>query len=93
MHLLIIRSNKTFTQILKIIENTFWYFIFYLGEKDVTSNCAYNRSILTCSVFTSDAPRYGAGSETPMHPSRTPLHPYMTPMRDPGGVLVCPVFV
>ncbi|KAM7518732.1 hypothetical protein LguiB_017694 [Lonicera macranthoides] len=32
-----------------------------------------------------DAPRYGAGSETPMHPSRTPLHPYMTPMRDPGA--------
>ena len=36
--------------------------------------------------FTSDAPRYGSGSETPMHPSRTPLHPYMTPMRDPGGL-------
>ncbi|XAR49624.1 hypothetical protein NMG60_11032888 [Bertholletia excelsa] len=32
-----------------------------------------------------DVPRYGAGSETPMHPSRTPLHPYMTPMRDPGA--------
>lgn len=32
-----------------------------------------------------DAPRYGSGSETPMHPSRTPLHPYMTPMRDPGA--------
>ncbi|KAG6671691.1 hypothetical protein I3842_16G016700 [Carya illinoinensis] len=32
-----------------------------------------------------DAPRYGMGSETPMHPSRTPLHPYMTPMRDPGA--------
>ncbi|CAL5384561.1 unnamed protein product [Camellia sinensis] len=31
------------------------------------------------------APRYGSGSETPMHPSRTPLHPYMTPMRDPGA--------
>lgn len=30
-------------------------------------------------------PRYGTGSETPMHPSRTPLHPYMTPMRDPGA--------
>ncbi|KAK9271008.1 hypothetical protein L1049_026596 [Liquidambar formosana] len=32
-----------------------------------------------------DVPRYGLGSETPMHPSRTPLHPYMTPMRDPGA--------
>lgn len=32
-----------------------------------------------------DAPRYGMGSETPMHPSRTPLHPYTTPMRDPGA--------
>ncbi|KAL6315741.1 hypothetical protein AAG906_007164 [Vitis piasezkii] len=32
-----------------------------------------------------DAPRYGMGSETPMHPSRTPLHPYMTPMRDVGA--------
>lgn len=32
-----------------------------------------------------DVTRYGAGSETPMHPSRTPLHPYMTPMRDPGA--------
>uniref|UniRef100_A0A5B7AL96 Transcription elongation factor SPT5 n=1 Tax=Davidia involucrata TaxID=16924 RepID=A0A5B7AL96_DAVIN len=32
-----------------------------------------------------DNPRYGLGSETPMHPSRTPLHPYMTPMRDPGA--------
>ncbi|XP_021887718.1 putative transcription elongation factor SPT5 homolog 1 isoform X2 [Carica papaya] len=31
-----------------------------------------------------DTPRYGMGSETPMHPSRTPLHPY-TPMRDPGA--------
>ncbi|KAK9106284.1 hypothetical protein Syun_022295 [Stephania yunnanensis] len=32
-----------------------------------------------------DTPRYGLGSETPMHPSRTPLHPIMTPMRDPGA--------
>ncbi|KAL5560448.1 hypothetical protein UlMin_036659 [Ulmus minor] len=32
-----------------------------------------------------DTPRYGMGSETPMHPSRTPMHPYMTPMRDPGA--------
>ncbi|KAK1308610.1 hypothetical protein QJS10_CPA09g00142 [Acorus calamus] len=30
-----------------------------------------------------ETPRYGLGSETPMHPSRTPMHPYMTPMRDP----------
>ncbi|GAB4861165.1 hypothetical protein Ancab_036322 [Ancistrocladus abbreviatus] len=32
-----------------------------------------------------DTPRYGMGSETPMHPSRTPMHPFMTPMRDPGA--------
>ncbi|GAB4845101.1 hypothetical protein Ancab_038507 [Ancistrocladus abbreviatus] len=32
-----------------------------------------------------DMPRYGIGSETPMHPSRTPMHPFMTPMRDPGA--------
>uniref|UniRef100_A0A0C9RJB2 Transcription elongation factor SPT5 n=1 Tax=Wollemia nobilis TaxID=56998 RepID=A0A0C9RJB2_9CONI len=32
-----------------------------------------------------DSPRYGYGSETPMHPSRTPMHPYMTPMRDPSA--------
>ncbi|XP_059631667.1 putative transcription elongation factor SPT5 homolog 1 isoform X3 [Cornus florida] len=32
-----------------------------------------------------DTPRYGSGSETPMHPSRTPLHPYMTPGREPGA--------
>ncbi|KAG0615572.1 hypothetical protein M758_5G052200 [Ceratodon purpureus] len=33
-----------------------------------------------------ESPRYGAGSETPMHPSRTPMHhpAYMTPMRDPN---------
>ncbi|KAH9326896.1 hypothetical protein KI387_007074, partial [Taxus chinensis] len=32
-----------------------------------------------------DSPRYGAGSETPMHPSRTPMHAYMTPIRgDPS---------
>lgn len=37
-------------------------------------------------MFCSDTPRYGMGSETPMHPSRTPLHPYMTPMRDAGGM-------
>ncbi|OVA07397.1 KOW [Macleaya cordata] len=36
-------------------------------------------------LFTSETPRYGMGSETPMHPSRTLLHPYMTPMRDPGA--------
>jgi transcription elongation factor SPT5 len=33
-----------------------------------------------------ESPRYGAGSETPMHPSRTPMHPaFMTPMRDPSA--------
>ncbi|KAK1281423.1 hypothetical protein QJS04_geneDACA004957 [Acorus gramineus] len=34
-------------------------------------------------VTGNETPRYGLGSETPMHPSRTPMHPYMTPMRDP----------
>lgn len=40
-----------------------------------------------------ESPRYGAGSETPMHPSRTPMHhpAYMTPMRDPNfGILTSP---
>ncbi|KAL8130574.1 hypothetical protein V2J09_019729 [Rumex salicifolius] len=32
-----------------------------------------------------DNPRFGMGSETPMHPSKTPMHPFMTPMRDPGA--------
>ncbi|KAK1554201.1 hypothetical protein Q3G72_009204 [Acer saccharum] len=48
-----------------------------------------DRSIISDNVEVStpyrDAPRYGMGSETPMHPSRTPLHPYMTPMRDAGA--------
>lgn len=35
--------------------------------------------------FIREQQRYGAGNETPMHPSRTPMHPYMTPMRDSGG--------
>lgn len=32
-----------------------------------------------------ESPRYGAGSETPVHPSRTPMHPFMTPSRDPSS--------
>ncbi|OVA13256.1 Transcription elongation factor Spt5 [Macleaya cordata] len=48
-----------------------------------------NRNQISDNVAVStpfrEAPRYGMGSETPMHPSRTPLHPYMTPMRDPGA--------
>lgn len=40
---------------------------------------------VTVSTPFREAPRYGMGSETPMHPSRTPLHPYMTPLRDPGA--------
>lgn len=45
----------------------------------------YSVSFLLFLFFASDAPRYGMGSETPMHPSRTPLHSYMTPMRDYAG--------
>eukprot|EP00252_Welwitschia_mirabilis_P027077 TRINITY_DN9158_c0_g1_i3.p1 TRINITY_DN9158_c0_g1~~TRINITY_DN9158_c0_g1_i3.p1 ORF type:complete len:1022 (-),score=279.00 TRINITY_DN9158_c0_g1_i3:488-3553(-) len=37
------------------------------------------------SISGRESPRYGAGSATPMHPSRTPMHPYMTPMRDPSA--------
>ncbi|XP_077211563.1 putative transcription elongation factor SPT5 homolog 1 isoform X2 [Tasmannia lanceolata] len=48
-----------------------------------------NRNQISDSVVVAtpfrEPPRYGQGSETPMHPSRTPLHPYMTPMRDPGA--------
>ncbi|KAL6525005.1 hypothetical protein OROMI_030598 [Orobanche minor] len=47
---------------------------------------AVDRSYISDNVNVSapvrEAPKYGMGSETPMHPSRTPLHPYMTPMRD-----------
>ncbi|KAF8377116.1 hypothetical protein HHK36_030489 [Tetracentron sinense] len=50
---------------------------------------AVNRNQISDTVAVAtpfrEAPRYGLGSETPMHPSRTPLHPYMTPMRDPGA--------
>lgn len=46
-------------------------------EYQITTN---HVQIYTCR----ESPRYGAGSETPMHPSRTPMHhpSYMTPMRD-----------
>ncbi|RVW85000.1 putative transcription elongation factor SPT5-like 1 [Vitis vinifera] len=51
--------------------------------------CAVDRNQISDNVAVAtpyrDAPRYGMGSETPMHPSRTPLHPYMTPMRDVGA--------
>ena len=52
--------------------------------------CVYARyfKVSVCFCFTSDAPRYGMGSETPMHPSRTPLHSYMTPMRDYAGLFL-----
>ncbi|RZC71480.1 hypothetical protein C5167_034721 [Papaver somniferum] len=40
---------------------------------------------ITVTTTPRETPRYGMGSETPMHPSRTPLHPYMTPMRDTGA--------
>ncbi|KAL9252903.1 putative transcription elongation factor SPT5 homolog 1 [Drosera capensis] len=36
------------------------------------------------SVRIEDGPRYGMGSETPMHPSRTPMHPF-TPIRETGA--------
>ncbi|XXG54874.1 hypothetical protein AAC387_Pa03g2645 [Persea americana] len=48
-----------------------------------------NRNMIsdTVSIATPfrETPRYGIGSETPMHPSRTPMHPYMTPMREGGA--------
>ncbi|KAI7995127.1 hypothetical protein LOK49_LG11G01268 [Camellia lanceoleosa] len=40
---------------------------------------------MTVSTPYREIPRYGLGSQTPMHPSRTPLHLYTTPMRDPGA--------
>ncbi|KAF6153369.1 hypothetical protein GIB67_003559 [Kingdonia uniflora] len=49
----------------------------------------FNRNQISDNLVIStpcrETPRYGLGSETPMHPSRTPLHPFMTPMRDPGA--------
>ncbi|KAK9271116.1 hypothetical protein L1049_026705 [Liquidambar formosana] len=61
----------------------------YRGQTITASVCAVDRNQISDNVAVAtlfcDAPRYGMGSETPMHPSRTPLHPYMTPMRDPGA--------
>ncbi|KAJ8632896.1 hypothetical protein MRB53_026232 [Persea americana] len=56
--------------------------------KVVTVN--HNMISDTVSVATPfcETPRYGIGSEMPMHPSRTPMHPYMTPMREGGGQLL-----
>ncbi|KAJ4845522.1 hypothetical protein Tsubulata_013044 [Turnera subulata] len=50
--------------------------------KIVTVDRNYISDNVVVSTPHRDAPRYGMGSETPVHPSRTPLHPYMTPMRD-----------
>ncbi|PIA35445.1 hypothetical protein AQUCO_03500068v1 [Aquilegia coerulea] len=53
--------------------------------KIVTVNLNQISDNVAISTPYREAPRYGLGSETPMHPSRTPLHPYMTPLRDPGA--------
>ncbi|XP_074337491.1 putative transcription elongation factor SPT5 homolog 1 [Apium graveolens] len=53
--------------------------------KIVTVNRDAIVETVTSSTLSREKPRYGAGSETPLHPSRTPMHPYMTPMRDSGA--------
>lgn len=53
--------------------------------KEVTVDRNHIADTVVIATPHRDVSRYGAGSETPMHPSRTPLHPYMTPMRDPGA--------
>ncbi|XP_044511668.1 putative transcription elongation factor SPT5 homolog 1 isoform X2 [Mangifera indica] len=53
--------------------------------KVVTVDRSYISDNVVVSTPYRDAPRYGIGSETPMHPSRTPLRPYNTPMRDAGA--------
>lgn len=53
--------------------------------KVVTVNRDHLADTPTTATAARESPRYGAGSETPMHPSRTPMHPYMTPMRDPSA--------
>ncbi|XP_057873734.1 putative transcription elongation factor SPT5 homolog 1 [Cryptomeria japonica] len=54
--------------------------------KIVTVNRDHLSDTATTATPARDSPRYGAGSETPMHPSRTPMHPYMTPIRgDPSA--------
>ncbi|KAF9624013.1 hypothetical protein IFM89_007711 [Coptis chinensis] len=62
------------------------------SQMKVITGTSFNRNLISDNVTVStpyrEAPRYGMGSETPMHPSRTPLHPYMTPMRDPGATPV-----
>ncbi|KAH7297506.1 hypothetical protein KP509_26G072300 [Ceratopteris richardii] len=51
--------------------------------KVVTVNRDQLRDTEESAPYYRESPRYGAGSETPMHPSRTPMHPFNTPMRDP----------
>ncbi|KAL1823667.1 hypothetical protein DCAR_0311662 [Daucus carota subsp. sativus] len=53
--------------------------------KDVTVNRDEIVDTITTATPSREQQRYGAGNETPMHPSRTPMHPYMTPMRDSGA--------
>ncbi|KAF6150733.1 hypothetical protein GIB67_020816 [Kingdonia uniflora] len=54
-------------------------FLFREFNRDLVSDDA------AIPALSRETPRYGSGSETPMHPSRTPLHNFMTPMRDPGA--------
>ncbi|KAK1371247.1 Transcription elongation factor SPT5 [Heracleum sosnowskyi] len=53
--------------------------------KIVTVNRDAIVDMVASSTASCEKSRYGAGSETPLHPSRTPMHPYMTPMRDSGA--------
>ncbi|KAH8510638.1 hypothetical protein H0E87_008252 [Populus deltoides] len=61
----------------------------FKGYRGRVVDIKVDRSHISDNVVVStpyrDTPRYGMGSETPMHPSRTPLRPYMTPMRDAGA--------
>lgn len=68
-----------------------WCFWTYRGSQRMLPaqgpGCVWEYQITTndVQIYTCrESPRYGAGSETPMHPSRTPMHhpSYMTPMRD-----------
>ncbi|GMH17129.1 hypothetical protein Nepgr_018970 [Nepenthes gracilis] len=53
--------------------------------KEITVDRSQISDNVTVTTPYRDTPRYGIGSETPMHPLRTPVHPFMTPMRDPGA--------
>ncbi|KAJ0085329.1 hypothetical protein Patl1_08158 [Pistacia atlantica] len=84
---------KVVTGKLLLMWGNLFSFLFhgYLYGQLTTVLFAVDRSYISDNVVVStpyrDAPRYGMGSETPMHPSRTPLHPYSTPMRDAAGIV------